>query len=89
MPVPPGLRVIATKRAGAADEVTFQTSQSIKEASIFLATGLPAAGFPLRGGDSEAEEVDQPFTGHGRRGTFKLHSTAPCALQGVLVISVP
>ncbi len=87
LPLPPGLHVIETRRAGISDVIRFRTGQSIKEASAFLAQGLPSTGFTLHGGDSEATEVDQPFSGHGRRGTFKLHATGPCAVEGVLVIS--
>lgn len=87
LPVPPGLQVLKTGRSGTSDVISFRTSQSIKEAAVSLAQRLPAAGFTLRGGDSEADEVDQPFTGHGRRGAFKLQAKGPCVLEGVLVIS--
>lgn len=87
MPVPPGLGVISTRPEGASIVVRFAATQSIKEASVFLARRLPAAGFTLHGGDSEENEVDQPFTGYGVRGTFKLRDNGPCLLQGILVIS--
>jgi len=81
------LVVRETRRQGTAQVIRFTTVQSIKQVSVFLAHRLPAAGFTLHGGDSETSEVDQPFTGHDRRGTFKLHAAGPCLLQGVLVIS--
>ncbi len=90
MPRPPGLRVLKAQGSGEIYRVSFQATQSIKEASQFLALQLPAAGFSLHGGDSEAGEIDQPFAGHGKRGSFKIQSTStPCTLQGVLVILPP
>lgn len=85
--MPPGLNVTDTRREGTSQAIRFTTTQSIKQASVLLAQGLPAAGFTLHGGDSEENEIDQPFTGHGRRGTVKLRTAGPCLLQGVLVIS--
>ncbi len=87
LPVPPGLHILETRRTSTLDQVKFRTTLSVRDAARFLATQLPANGFALRGGDSEEDEVDQPFTGHGRRGTLKLQRTAPCTLTGVLNLS--
>ncbi len=87
MPVPAGLDVIDIQPEGISQAITFRTTQSITDAAVFLALQLPAAGFTLHGGDSEENEVDQPFTGHNTRGNFKLAAIEPCLLQGVLVIS--
>lgn len=65
--------------------VRFTTAQSLTDAARFLVARLPKAGYTLRRGDSEGDEVDQPFSGRGHRASIKLRGASRCVTQGTLV----
>lgn len=85
LPVPPGLRVLDTRQQGSVLVVQFSTGLSLPEAGRYVVEELPRAGFALRRGDAEGDEIDQPFTGHGFRGSFKLRGVSACHTDGTLV----
>jgi hypothetical protein len=60
----------------------------IREAGRFLITDLPAAGYRIGRGDSEADEAETDFLGHGAVGRVKVHTIPGCAHATHLVIAL-
>jgi len=77
--------VLDTRRQGSVLVVRFSTALSLSAAGRFVVEELPRVGFALRRGDAEGDEIDQPFTGNGFRGSFKLHGVSTCRTDGTLV----
>jgi hypothetical protein len=73
------------RRQGDILVVRFTTTLSLSEAAQLVVEDLPRAGFVLRRGDAEGDEIDQPFTGPGYRGALKLHGLTECRTEGTLV----
>lgn len=44
----------------------------------FLVAHVPAAGYRLGAGDSESNEAEAAFTGHGVRGKYKVRALFGC-----------
>jgi hypothetical protein len=52
----------------------------------FFVSRLPAAGYPLGAGDSEAAEAEAAYSGHGARGRWKVRAVYGC--PGALTIQI-
>jgi hypothetical protein len=61
---------------------------AIREAGRFLITALPNAGYRIGRGDSEADEAETDFLGHGAVGRVKVHTIPGCAHATHLVIAL-
>ena len=85
LPRPAGLHVVSTQRSAGIAITRFTTTESLVQAARTFRVELPKAGFDLRGGDAEGDEVDQRFGGSGYRGALKLHGSSACHTEGTLV----
>jgi hypothetical protein len=59
---------------------------SINPVRDFLVSRLPAAGYRLGGGDSEAVEAEAAYAGHGVHGRWKVRALYAC--PGALTIRI-
>ena len=50
----------------------------LQDAASFFDDSLRAGGYRQGLGDSESNEAEAPFTGHGFRGKWKVNSIAGC-----------
>jgi hypothetical protein len=85
VPRPAGLHVVSNQHSAGITITRFTTTESLVQLAETFRAGLPKAGFDLRGGDAEGDEVDQRFGGHGYRGALKLHGSSACRTDGTLV----
>ena len=85
VPRPAGLHIVSSKRSAGIVITRFTTTESLVEAAKTFSVELPKAGFELRGGDAEGDEVDQRFGRAGYRGALKLHGSSACHTDGTLV----
>jgi hypothetical protein len=60
----------------------------IRDAGRFLITELPGAGYRIGRGDSEADEAETDFIGHGAVGRVKVHTIPGCARATHLVVAL-
>jgi hypothetical protein len=87
VPRPAGLHVVGTQHSAGITITRFTTTESLVQLADTFRSGLPKAGFELRGGDAEGDEVDQRFGGQGYRGALKLHGSSACRTDGTLVVT--
>ncbi len=59
---------------------------TVRSGLIFFQSTLPAAGFRLGQGDSEAAEAESLYKGHGYLGRWKLHAIDGCTTAVILLI---
>jgi hypothetical protein len=52
----------------------------------FLIARVPAAGYRLGAGDSESNEAEAAFTGHGVRGKYKVRTLFGC--PGAMTVQI-
>ena len=52
---------------------------SLRDAGRFIITALPHAGYRIGRGDSEVDEAETSFIGHGIVGHVKVHTVPGCA----------
>jgi hypothetical protein len=60
----------------------------VRDAAAFLLRELPRAGYVLGRGDSELNEADTGFRGHGVTGHVRVHALPGCSDAVLLVIDV-
>jgi hypothetical protein len=58
---------------------------SLRDAGRFIITALPHAGYRIGRGDSEVDEAETSFIGHGIVGHVKVHTVPGCARATRLV----
>jgi hypothetical protein len=89
-PFPPGTVITVTGdvRAGAAKFTIIQgiLPGRLTQAQTFFSRELPASGFRLGAGDSEAHEAETDFRGHGIRGRLKVNDILEC--PGVMTLEI-
>ena len=88
IPLPPATVFTATRRTERALLVEGLVPLERRNATLFFLQKFPAAGFKLGRGESEPEEAEAPFQGHGVVGIFKLRNIRDCPGAVQLIISV-
>jgi hypothetical protein len=86
LPLPTGSVLVARRVQYGYTIVRGYVPGAINPGRDFLVSRLPAAGYRLGAGDSEATEAEAVFTGHGVRGKFKLNTVTGC--PGALTIQI-
>jgi hypothetical protein len=86
-PLPPG-GVLDGTRKDAAGNTVYQgfVPGDIDAAKDYFERELPKHGYTLGEGDSEEDEAEADFTGHGGDGHFKLSAESDC--DGALRLEV-
>jgi len=88
LPAFPGLTVTSTQATGNGGHVVKgRTPLSLRDGARFILKQLPAAGYSLGKGDSEADEADAPFSKGAVQGSFRLSATQPCSTTVTLTIN--
>jgi hypothetical protein len=59
---------------------------TVRSGLTFFQSALPAAGFRLGQGDSEAAEAESLYKGGGYIGRWKLHAIDGCATAAILLV---
>ncbi len=78
LPLPPGTVVTSVEVRSETMVLSGVVPAELKVATAYFVEALPAAGFPLGPGDSEAGEAESLFTGHGYRGRWRLNGILDC-----------
>jgi hypothetical protein len=78
-PLPPGTVVTASSEPHSGQLVVAGlVPADLQDAASFFNESLPAGGYRQGLGDSESNEAEAPFTGHGFRGKWKVNAIAGC-----------
>jgi hypothetical protein len=77
-PLPPGTVVTSVEVRSGTMILGGVVPADLKAATAYFVEALPAKGFPLGPGDSEAGESESLFTGHGYRGRWRLNGILDC-----------
>ena len=88
-PLPDGT-VLTSYRHGAGGFLIVEGVQplGLQEAARFLVRELPLAGYRLGEGDSEGDEAETDFSGHGLAGRVKVRALQDCEEATTIAISV-
>lgn len=88
-PMPPGTAIIARQYYRGDRRrivVSGVAPLTVRSGLIFFQSALPAAGFRLGQGDSEAAEAESLYKGHGYLGRWKLHAIDGCTIATILLV---
>jgi hypothetical protein len=78
-PLPPGTVVTASSAPHAGQLVLAGlVPADLQDAASFFDDALRAGGYRQGLGDSESNEAEAPFTGHGFRGKWRVNSIVGC-----------
>lgn len=78
-PAPPGAAdAVADESEPAVVRVTFPSPLPLREATAFVVSGLPAAGFEIVGGDREPHEADVVFARGDLQGQLRIARVDDC-----------
>ena len=77
-PLPPGTVVTSTQNSAGGVILNAVAPGEIDSTKEFLETQVPKAGFDLDGTESEDNEAESEFEGHGYKGRWRLHSISGC-----------
>ena len=78
-PLPPGTVITKSSAAGAAGvRVEGLVPLGLRDAANFFAKGLPAAGYKLGRGETEAGDAESRFEGNGYAGYLQMRVIADC-----------
>ena len=83
LPVPGGLHLVSVQRKPNV-VIRFTVPNDFHNTVRYLLAELPAAGFTLGTGDSEAEEADIPVSKGDVHASFKISDAGPCLTDGLL-----
>jgi hypothetical protein len=78
-PIPKNAVLTAVHRVRGVVVVQGLQPLGIKDAGRFIITALPRAGYRIGRGDSEYNEAETGFIGHGIVGHIKVHTLPGCA----------
>ena len=89
VPLPAGIRPYRTETIPLGTLLVGHAPYTIHASYQFLRTALPRAGYTIKFGESEANDVEIPFEGKGARGAYRVNSLPDCAavtLWNVIVL---
>ena len=86
LPVPKGLHIVSVQRKPNA-VIRFTVPDDFHTTVRYLLDALPAAGFTLGTGDSEAEEADIPLSRGNMHASIKVNDAGTCLTDGLLALA--
>lgn len=86
LPRPDGMHVVSVQRKPNV-VIRFTVPQDFHATVRYLLDAIPAAGFTLGTGDSEAEEADIPLSRGAEHASIKVNDAGNCQTDGLLALT--